>query len=186
MPVRGIILAIASGAFFASMHGSVRLLSQDLDAMEIAFFRAFFGFVFFTPNVLGHSDNYIPANPLVTPAHIVPEWYLLPFYAILRAVPSQLGGVIAMGLAVNLFLLLPWLDRSPVRSSRYRGRNYRVALTLFVISFLSLGWLGLQVVTPLYTWLARFFSVVYFSFFLLMPFYTAYDKDKAVPDRVTD
>ena len=78
------------------------------------------------------------------------------------------------------------VDRSPVRSSRYRGRNYRVALTLFVISFLSLGWLGLQVVTPLYTWLARFFSVVYFSFFLLMPFYTAYDKDKAVPDRVTD
>ena len=104
----------------------------------------------------------------------------------LRAVPSQLGGVIAMGLAVNLFLLLPWLDRSPVRSFRYRGRNFRIALALFVVSFLSLAWLGLQIVTPLYTWLARFFSVVYFLFFFLMPFYTASDRDKVVPDRVTD
>ena len=90
-----------------------------------------------------------------------------------------------MGLAVNLFLLLPWLDRSPVKSFRYRGRNYRIALSLFVISFLFLWWLGLQAVTPFYTWMARFFSVVYFLFFFLMPFYTASDKDKTVPDRVT-
>ena len=91
-----------------------------------------------------------------------------------------------MGLAVNLFLLLPWLDRSPVRSFRYRGRNYRIALALFVISFIVLGWLGLQVVTPVYTWMSRFFTVIYFLFFLLMPFYTALDKDKTVPDRVTN
>jgi len=104
-------------------------------------------------------------------------------------VPSIAGsafpGVVAMGLAVSIFLLLPWLDRSPVKSWRYRGINYRIALTLFVICFLMLGWLGLQVATPLYTWMARICSVIYFLFFLTMPFYTKVDKDKPVPDRVT-
>jgi len=149
----------------------------------------FFGVVFFMPEMNGYfleHANFIPANPLKTPEHIAPVWYFTPFYAILRAVPDQLGGVIAMGLATNIFLLLPWLDRSPVKSSRYRGWNFRCALTLFVISFFILGWLGMQPVTPLFTWMARFFSLVYFAFFLLMPFYTAIDNDKSVPDRVRD
>jgi ubiquinol-cytochrome c reductase cytochrome b subunit len=147
----------------------------------------FFGVVFFMPEMNGYfleHANFIPADPLKTPEHIAPVWYFTPFYAILRAVPDQLGGVIAMGLATNIFLLLPWLDRSPVRSTRYRGWNFRCALTLFIISFLVLGWLGMQPVTPLFTWMARFFSLVYFAFFLLMPFYTAIDNDKSVPDRV--
>jgi ubiquinol-cytochrome c reductase cytochrome b subunit len=147
----------------------------------------FFGVVFFMPEMNGYfleHANFIPADPLKTPEHIAPVWYFTPFYAILRAVPDQLGGVIAMGLATNIFLLLPWLDRSPVRSTRYRGWNFRCALTLFIISFLVLGWLGMQPVTPLFTWMARFFSLVYFAFFLLMPFYTAIDNDKPVPLRV--
>ncbi len=157
----------------------------------------FFAVVFFAPemHVPGtqglflESANFIPADPLKTPEHIAPVWYFTPFYAILRAVPSIAGsafpGVVAMGLAVSIFLLLPWLDRSPVKSWRYRGINYRIALTLFVICFLMLGWLGLQVATPLYTWMARICSVIYFLFFLTMPFYTKVDKDKPVPDRVT-
>ncbi len=155
----------------------------------VVFLIFFFAVVFFTPEMGGYfleHANFTPADPFTTPAHIAPVWYFTPFYAILRAIPDKLGGVVAMGLAVNIFLLLPWLDRSPVKSIRYRGMNYRIALTAFVISFVSLGWLGMQGVTPLYTWLARFFSVVYFSFFFLMPFYTAMDNDKAVPDRVTD
>ena len=157
----------------------------------------FFAVVFFAPEMkvpgthglFLESANFVPADPLKTPEHIAPVWYFTPFYAILRAVPSIAGsafpGVVAMGLAVGLFLLLPWLDRSPVRSIRYRGRNYRIALTVFIISFLLLGWLGLQVVTPLYTWMARICSVIYFLFFLAMPFYTKNDNDKPVPDRVT-
>lgn len=158
----------------------------------VVFLIFFFAIVFFTPEMGGYfleHANFDPANPFKTPEHIAPVWYFTPFYAILRAIPSIAGsafpGVVAMGLAVTIFLLLPWLDRSPVKSVRYRGRNYKIALTAFVISFVALGWLGMQSATPLYTWLARFFSVVYFAFFFLMPFYTANDKDKAVPDRVT-
>lgn len=165
---------------------------KDLFGASI-FLLFFFAVVFFAPDMkvpgtqglFLEAANFIPADPLKTPEHIAPVWYFTPFYAILRAVPSQLGGVIAMGLAVALFLLLPWLDRSPTKSIRYRGNNYKIALTLFVISFLILGWLGLQVATPLYTWLARIFTVIYFLFFFLMPFYTRIDNDKTVPDRVT-
>ncbi len=138
-----------------------------------------------TQGLFLESANFIPADPLKTPEHIAPVWYFTPFYAILRAVPSQVGGVIAMGLATMLFFFLPWLDKSPVKSIRYRGIKYRIALTVFVISFLSLGWLGLQVATPLYTWLSRFFAVLYFAFFAFMPFYTSTDNDRPVPDRVT-
>ncbi len=158
----------------------------------VVFLIFFFAIVFFTPEMGGYfleHANFDPANPFKTPEHIAPVWYFTPFYAILRAIPSIAGsafpGVVAMGLAVTIFLILPWLDRSPVKSIRYRGRNYKIALTAFVISFIALGWLGMQSVTPLYTWLARFFSLVYFAFFFLMPFYTATDNDKAVPDRVT-
>jgi ubiquinol-cytochrome c reductase cytochrome b subunit len=158
------------------------------DIVGVTVFLILFSLVvFYAPEMGGYfleHANFIPADPLKTPEHIAPVWYFTPFYAILRAVPSQFGGVVAMGLATILFFFLPWLDRSPVKSIRYRGWKYKTALTAFVISFLVLGWLGLQAATPLYTWLARFFAVVYFAFFLLMPFYTSTDNDKPVPDRV--
>ncbi|MCK5881576.1 MAG: cytochrome b, partial [Sinobacterium sp.] len=128
------------------------------------------------------------------PEHIVPLWYFTPFYAILRAIPSVMdsafAGVLAMGGAQVLLFLLPWLDRSPVKSIRYRGPNFRIALVLFIISFLFLGYLGTQPSAGLTfavnnTILARIFTGIYFAFFILMPWYTSIDKDKAVPDRVT-
>jgi len=154
----------------------------------VVFLILFVLVVFYNPEMGGYfleHANFIPADPLKTPEHIAPVWYFTPFYAILRAVPSQLGGVIVMGLSTSFFMFLPWLDRSPVKSIRYRGIKYRVALTAFTISFLSLGWLGLQAATPTYTLLSRIFAVIYFSFFIFMPFYTATDNDKLVPDRVT-
>ena len=154
----------------------------------VVFLIIFCAVVFFQPEVGGYfleANNFIPADPLKTPEHIAPVWYFTPFYAILRAIPSQFGGVVAMGAAVLLFCLLPWLDRSPVKSIRYRGWNYKIALALFTVSFIVLGWLGLQPATTTYTWMARLFTLIYFLFFLLMPFYTASDKDKPVPDRVT-
>ncbi|MDX1573571.1 MAG: cytochrome bc complex cytochrome b subunit [Methylophaga sp.] len=132
------------------------------------------------------KDNFVPADPLKTPEHIVPLWYFTPFYAILRAVPDKLFGVVAMGLAIVVLFLLPWLDRSKVRSVRYRGPYFRTALLLFVISFVALGYLGTQPATSLYTLLARVFTIIYFAFFILMPIYTKFDKDKAVPERVTN
>jgi len=159
---------------------------KDIPAV-VVFLILFASVVFFWPEMNGYfleHANFVPADPLKTPEHIAPVWYFTPFYAILRAVPSQLGGVIAMGLATVLFCFLPWLDRSPVKSIRYRGWKYRFALTAFTISFVALGWLGMQAPTPLFTWMARGFSAVYFLFFLLMPFYTSTDNDKPVPDRV--
>jgi ubiquinol-cytochrome c reductase cytochrome b subunit len=153
----------------------------------VLFLILFAAVVFFWPEMNGYfleHANFVPADPLKTPEHIAPVWYFTPFYAILRAVPSQLGGVVAMGFACILFCFLPWLDRSPVKSIRYRGWKYRSALIAFTISFVALGWLGIQAPTPLYTWMARIFSLIYFLFFLLMPFYTSNDNDKPVPDRV--
>ena len=144
--------------------------------------------VFFAPEMGGYfleHANFVPADPLKTPEHIAPVWYFTPFYAILRAIPDKLGGVLVMGAAVSILFLLPWLDRSPVKSIRYRGWIFKTALALFVISFLGLGWLGMQVATPTYTLLARILSVIYFAFFLAMPFYTRIDNDKPVPERVT-
>ncbi len=154
----------------------------------IVFLILFAAVVFFAPEFGGwflEANNFIPANPLVTPEHIVPLWYFTPFYAILRAVPDKLTGVLLMGAATTIFFLLPWLDRSPVRSIRYRGPIFKTALLMFVISFVALGYLGTQTPTPEMTWMARGFSVIYFSFFLLMPFYSKIDKTKPVPDRVT-
>ena len=154
----------------------------------VVFLIIFCAVVFFQPEMGGYfleANNFIPADPLKTPEHIAPVWYFTPFYAILRAIPSQFGGVVAMGAAVLLFCFLPWLDRSPVKSIRYRGWNYKIALALFTVSFIVLGWLGLQPATTTYTWMARLFTLIYFLFFLLMPFYTVSDKDKPVPDRVT-
>jgi len=160
------------------------------DSVGVIVFLVFFaGVVFFAPEFGGwflEANNFIPANPLVTPEHIVPVWYFTPFYAILRAVPDKLIGVLLMGAATNILFLLPWLDRSPVKSIRYRGPIFKTALTLFVISFISLGYLGTQNPTTVTTWMARGFSVIYFGFFLLMPFYSKMDSTKPVPDRVTD
>ncbi|MGB5245818.1 MAG: cytochrome bc complex cytochrome b subunit [Woeseia sp.] len=160
--------------------------SKDLVAI-IVFLMIFSFVVFFAPEMGGlflEHANFEPANTMATPEHIAPVWYFTPYYAILRAVPDKLWGAILMGAAVLLPLFLPWLDRSRVKSIRYRGWIYRSALALFAISFIVLGWLGLQAATPLYVMLARVFSVIYFGFFLLMPYYTTIDKTKPVPDRV--
>lgn len=144
--------------------------------------------VFYAPELGGwflEHPNFEPANPLATPEHIRPLWYLTPFYSILRSVPDKLFGVIAMDAAILLWFFLPWLDRSPVKSIRYRGLLYKAAIGLFVISFLGLGYLGTQPATPVLTMFARVFSILYFAFFLLMPIYTKLDKTKPVPERVT-
>jgi len=159
------------------------------DIVGVVVFLFIFSLIlFYAPEFDGwflEKDNFVPADPLKTPEHIVPLWYFTPFYAILRAVPDKLMGVMAMGGAQALLFLLPWLDRSPVKSIRYRGPYFRWALTLFIISFLALGYLGTQPATALYTNMARVFSIIYFAFFILMPWYTSIDKDKAVPERVT-
>ncbi len=160
--------------------------SKDLVAI-IVFLMIFSAVVFFAPDMGGYfleHANFEPANTLVTPEHIAPVWYFTPYYAILRAVPNKLWGAVLMGAAVVLPLFLPWLDRCRVRSIRYRGWIYRSALGLFVISFFALGWLGLQPSEGIYVNLARLFTVIYFAFFLLMPYYSTIDKTKPVPDRV--
>ena len=144
--------------------------------------------VFFAPEMGGYfleHANFDPANPLQTPEHIAPVWYFTPFYAILRAVPNKLAGVGLMGAAVVLLAFVPWLDRGKVRSIRYRGPIFKAFLIAFAISFVALGWLGLQPATPGYTNAARVFGIVYFAFFLLMPWYTRIDRTRQPPDRVT-
>ncbi len=144
--------------------------------------------IFFAPTMGGYfleHANFEPANALQTPPHIAPVWYYTPFYAILRSVPNKPLGAALMGVAVVLFVFLPWLDRSKVKSIRYRGPLSKFFITAFAISFLALGYLGMQPVTPTYTMAARVFATVYFAFFLLMPWYTSIDKTKPVPTRVT-
>jgi len=151
------------------------------------FFVLFAIVVFFVPTLGGlflESANFELANPMSTPEHIAPVWYFTPYYAILRAVPSQRMGALLMLLAVVSFLFLPWLDRSPVKSMRYRGWISRSALVSFAVSFVALGYLGLQPAEGLYVVLARIFAVIYFAFFWLMPFYTRIDPVKPVPERV--
>ncbi|MFZ9643160.1 MAG: cytochrome b [Candidatus Methylopumilus sp.] len=179
---------------------------KDLVGVSV-FLIVFSAIIFFAPEMGGYfleANNFIPADPLKTPPHIAPVWYFTPYYSILRAVPpilnSQFPGVAAMGLSVVSFAFLPWLDRSPVKSIRYRGTLYKKWLAAFVVSFLILGYLGTE---PSNVWgqfapstffvggadratvVARCFSVVYFSFFALMPWYTKKDKTKPVPERVT-
>ncbi|MEE9357612.1 MAG: cytochrome b N-terminal domain-containing protein [Sedimenticolaceae bacterium] len=148
--------------------------------------------VFFAPEMGGYfieAPNFEPANPLKTPEHIAPVWYFTPFYAILRAIPSMLGsafpGVIAMGASIVVFFFLPWLDRSPVKSIRYKGPIVKTATGIFVVAFIVLGWLGTQPATETLTLLAQIFTALYFAFFLLMPIYSKMDKTKPVPERVT-
>ena len=159
------------------------------DIVGVAVFLIIFSvIVFFMPEMGGwflEKDNFIPADPLKTPEHIVPLWYFTPFYAILRAVPDKFLGVVAMGGAIFVMFLLPWLDRSPVKSIRYRGGIYKIAIGIFVISFIALGYLGTQPATPLFTNFARLFSVLYFGFFVSLLFIPRFEKTKPVPDRVT-
>jgi len=124
-------------------------------------------FVFFFPNYLGHADNYIPANPLVTPAHIVPEWYFLPFYAILRSIPDKLGGVVAMVAAILILLLLPVINTSEIRSSKFRP-IYSLAYWFLVSDFLILGWIGQQPVETPYLEVGQIATAFYFIFFLIL------------------
>ncbi len=155
------------------------------------FLLVFFTIVYFFPEMGGYFleyNNFIPADAMKTPEHIAPVWYFTPYYAMLRAVPSFLGtqvwGVLVMGGAVMIFFALPWLDRGTVKSIRYRGLLYKSFLAAFVVSFLVLGYLGVIPSTPERTLLARALTVVYFGFFILMPWYTARDKTLPEPDRV--
>lgn len=157
----------------------------------VGFLIVFSVIVFWMPEMGGYFleyNNFIPADPLKTPEHIAPVWYFTPYYAMLRAVPSffetQVWGVIVMGAAVLIFFALPWLDKSPVKSIRYRGPIYKTFLAAFVVSFLILGYLGVLPPTPLRTALAQFLTVVYFAFFLAMPWYSKIDKCKPEPERV--
>jgi ubiquinol-cytochrome c reductase cytochrome b subunit len=170
----------------------------------VVFLIVFAIIVFFTPEMGGYfleANNFIPADPLKTPPHIAPVWYFTPYYSILRGVPpmfnSQFPGVVAMGVSVMILFALPWLDRSPVKSIRYRGKYFKTALSAFVVVFLILGYLGTEPITvwgQFGSWLgnadratvvARICTVVYFLFFLLMPWYTSIDKNKPEPERVT-
>lgn len=161
----------------------------------LVFLMLFSAVVFFAPEMGGYfleANNFIPANPMQTPLHIAPVWYFTPYYSILRAntvnffwIDAKLWGVIFMGLGVMAFFFLPWLDRSPVKSIRYRGGLYKTILGLFVVVFLILGYLGLLPPTEGRTLVAQICTVLYFLFFLLMPIYTKLDKTKPVPDRVT-
>jgi ubiquinol-cytochrome c reductase cytochrome b subunit len=160
--------------------------AKDLVAI-IIFAIAFCAVIFFAPEMGGYfleHANFEPANMLKTPPHIAPVWYFTPFYAILRAVPSKGWGAFLMAMAIVFLFLLPWLDRCKVKSIRYRGWTYKVALAVFVVSFLALGFLGLQPASTGYVYAARFFGILYFAFFLLMPLYTAREKTKPVPERV--
>jgi ubiquinol-cytochrome c reductase cytochrome b subunit len=154
----------------------------------VVFLVIFCSVVFFYPQMGGYfleRPNFEQANALKTPEHIAPVWYFTPFYAILRAIPSKLFGVMAMGAAIAMLFVLPWLDRSPVKSMRYKGWMSRVGLLVFCLSFLALGVLGLVPPTPVRTLLAQLCTALYFAGFILMPFYTRIERTKPVPDRVT-
>jgi ubiquinol-cytochrome c reductase cytochrome b subunit len=174
------------------------------DGFAIILFLIMFAvFVFYQPNALGHADNYIPANPLQTPAHIVPEWYMLPFYAILRAIPDKFGGVVAMFAAIGVLFVLPWLDTSKVRSMRYRP-TMKTFFIIFLFVCFGLGWCGGQLPdAPVigsfktfvlfdgdlnsYLWLTRFLTAYYFIFFLvLMPLIGLREKPLPVPATISE
>nr|WAQ70075.1 apocytochrome b [Rhizosolenia setigera] len=178
------LIAGASVVHLALLHnvGSNNPLGIDSSIDKISFypyffvkdlfaffmFISFFGvFVFYFPNVLGHSDNYIPANPLVTPTHIVPEWYFLPYYAILRSIPDKLGGVVAMGGALIILLFIPFTNTSEIRSTTFRPL-FKFFYWLLVFDFVLLGWIGQKPVTGLYVFIGQVATVYYFIFFLVL------------------
>ena len=161
----------------------------------IVFLMVFSAIIFFAPEMGGwflEADNFTPSDPLTTPPHIVPLWYFTPYYSILRAVTwewlpggAKLWGVIAMGASLVVLFFLPWLDKSPVKSIRYRGGIFKAALAIFIAAFFLLGWLGTQPAEGINTILAQISMFIYFGFFLLMPIYTRLDKTKPVPERLT-
>jgi ubiquinol-cytochrome c reductase cytochrome b subunit len=158
----------------------------------VVFLAIFSAIVFYAPTMGGlfiEAPNFQPANPFQTPAHIAPVWYFTPFYAMLRAVPpmwgSQFPGVVVMFAAILILFALPWLDRSKVKSMRYKGPITKVMTGIFAVSFVVLAWLGLQPADPFLTLLAQIFTSLYFAYFLLMPIYSSIDKTKPVPERVT-
>ncbi|MEL4203096.1 cytochrome b [Plesiomonas shigelloides] len=159
------------------------------DIMGVAGFLFFFCYViFFNPEMGGYflePPNFEAANGLKTPPHIAPVWYFTPFYAILRAIPDKLLGVMMMGLSIAVLFLLPWIDRGKVRSFRYRSRFHTLNIGMFVISFIALGILGTLPATPLYTLLSQIFTLCYFMFFILLFFYSKNERTKPLPERVT-
>ena len=159
------------------------------DIVGVAVFLiVFFAIVFFAPEMGGYfleHANFDPADPLKTPAHIAPVWYFTPFYAILRAVPDKLGGVMAMGAAIVVLFFLPWIDRNNVKSIRYRSLAYKINLWLFAIAFVVLGYFGMQAPTPTGTLISQICSLIYFGFFVALFFISKTEKTKPVPERVT-
>ncbi|MFA5590119.1 MAG: cytochrome bc complex cytochrome b subunit [Lysobacteraceae bacterium] len=160
------------------------------DTFYVGFFLIVCAFILFFEPTLGglflEHDNFVEANPLVTPEHIKPVWYFTPYYAMLRAIPDKLLGVATMGGAVIILIFLPWLDRSPVRSIRYRGWLTKLLIAIFVVAFVCLGWLGLQSGSTVQTWAARIFTFYYFAFFITMPIWTRIDATRPVPQRVPE
>src|SRR5471030_39134 len=184
-PARAIRMASRSRTSSATPSPSRRMTLKDAVGLSV-FLIVYAWFVFYIPNYLGDADNYNNANPLVTPAHIVPEWYLLPFYAILRAIPNKLVGVICLFGAIALLAFLPWLDTSPVKSAKYRP-VFRVFFWVFVLVCLGLGWLGSQEVSDNTTLAARLLAFCYFAFFLIvLPLLGLFEKTKPLPASIAD
>jgi ubiquinol-cytochrome c reductase cytochrome b/c1 subunit len=157
------------------------------DSFAIAVFCILFAwFIFYIPGYLGHADNYIPANPAVTPAEIVPEWYYLPFYAILRSIPNKLLGVIALFGSILILAFLPWLDTSRVRSARYRPL-FKQFFWLWVIACIGLGYLGSKPPEGAYVLISRIFTAYYFGFFIvILPLLGIFEKPKPLPNSISD
>ena len=157
------------------------------DSFAMVCFMLFYAWwIFYVPNYLGHADNYIEANPLSTPSHIVPEWYYLPFYAILRAIPSKLGGVVAMFSAILVLCFIPWLDTSRVRSAKYRP-VFKVFFWVFVATCVGLGYLGAMPPEGGYVLAARLLAVYYFAFFIIvMPLLGLFETPRPVPASIAD
>jgi ubiquinol-cytochrome c reductase cytochrome b subunit len=160
------------------------------DLVGVGIFLFVFCFImFFEPTMGGlflEPDNAKIANALVTPDEIAPVWYMTPFYAMLRAIPNKFMGLVVMAAAIAIMFVLPWLDRSRVRSIRYKGIYSKIAIVVFVISFTGLGYLGHVGVSPLRTAMSQILTLAYFGFFLLMPFYTRMETTKRLPERVTE
>ncbi len=158
---------------------------KDLFAL-LVFLIIFSGFVFFSPNILGHPDNYIPANPMVTPSHIVPEWYLLPFYAILRSVPDKLGGVVLMFASLFILIALPWLDRSKVKSAIFRP-IYKWTFWLLILDVSVLGYMGAMPAEGTYLLIARVATAYYFLHFLvILPALSSVEKTDPLPLSISE
>jgi len=157
------------------------------DAFGVSCFMLFFAwFIFYMPNYLGEADNYIPANPGVTPAHIVPEWYYLPFYAILRSIPNKLAGVVAMFGAILILAFLPWLDTARTKSSKYRPLAKQF-FWIFVVVCLLLGWLGAKPAEGIYVIAGRVLTFCYFAYFLIvLPLLSRIEKPRPVPNSISD